>query len=104
METSGVHGAIGFLEKNILTYCDQFNIIVAPCVSPWGYETINRWNPNAIDPNRSFYANSPAEESAALMKVILSLNIDITAHFDLHETTNTDNTEFRPALAARDGG
>jgi len=25
------------------------------------------------------------------------------AHFDLHETTNTDNTVFRPALAARDG-
>ena len=25
------------------------------------------------------------------------------AHFDLHETTDTDNSEFRPALAARDG-
>lgn len=27
----------------------------------------------------------------------------IVAHFDLHETTNTDLTTFRPALAARDG-
>ena len=25
------------------------------------------------------------------------------AHFDLHETTDTDNTVFRPALAERDG-
>jgi hypothetical protein len=25
------------------------------------------------------------------------------AHIDLHETTDTDETEFRPALAARDG-
>lgn len=24
-------------------------------------------------------------------------------HIDLHETTDTDETEFRPALAARDG-
>ncbi len=29
--------------------------------------------------------------------------IDILAHIDLHETTDTDETEFRPALAARDG-
>lgn len=27
---------------------------MAPCVSPRGYQTINRWNPPAIDPNRSF--------------------------------------------------
>ncbi len=25
------------------------------------------------------------------------------AHIDLHETTDTDESEFRPALAARDG-
>lgn len=30
-------------------------------------------------------------------------NDSILAHFDLHETTDTDNTTFRPALAARDG-
>jgi len=102
-ETSGVHGALRFAEEKALTYNMHFNFIIAPCVSPWGYETINRWNPNAIDPNRSFNKNSPSEEAAALMKVISSLNINITAHFDLHETTDTDNSVFRPALAARDG-
>ncbi|TQV87631.1 M14 family metallopeptidase [Aliikangiella coralliicola] len=102
-ETSGVHGALSFLETEALNYAGQFNIVVAPCVSPWGYETINRWNPNAIDPNRSFKADSPAEESAALMKAVASLNTEIVAHIDLHETTDTDNTVFRPALAARDG-
>ncbi len=101
-ETSGVQGAIRFLETQAKAYEDRFNILVAPCVSPWGYETINRWNPNAVDPNRSFYRDSPAEESAALMAYIADLDIDITAHIDLHETTDTDNSAFRPALAARD--
>ena len=102
-ETSGVHGALEFVRTEAEKYLDHFNIIVAPCVSPWGYETINRWNPNAIDPNRSFYANSPAQESSSLMAFVAGLNTPILAHIDLHETTDTDNSEFRPALAARDG-
>ena len=101
-ETSGVQGAIRFLETKAKAYEDRFNILVAPCVSPWGYETINRWNPNAVDPNRSFYRDGPAEESAALMAYIADLGIEITVHIDLHETTDTDNSAFRPALAARD--
>jgi len=101
-ETSGVHGALAFVEKEAASYDKDFNILVAFCVSPWGYETINRWNPLAIDPNRSFYDNSPAPESAALMNFVQSLAIKVDVHVDLHETTDTDNSEFRPALAARD--
>ncbi|WP_445776286.1 M14 family metallopeptidase [Shewanella sp.] len=101
-ETSGVHGAIQFLATKAKHYSQFFNIAVAPCISPWGYETINRWNPKAIDPNRSFYANSPAEESAALMAFVATLG-EVYAHIDLHETTDTDELEFRPLLSARDG-
>ena len=101
-ETSGVQGAIRFLQDKALDYVSHFNIIVAPCISPWGYETINRWNPKAIDPNRSFYANSPAEESAAIMAYFAEYKVEVFAHIDLHETTDTDNLVFRPALAARD--
>ncbi|MFM2655786.1 M14 family metallopeptidase [Vibrio owensii] len=101
-ETSGVHGALKFVDTKAERYAEHFNIVVAPCVSPWGYEVINRWNPNAIDPNRSFYADSPAEESANLMKLVATLG-DVLMHIDLHETTDSDETEFRPALAARDG-
>ena len=36
------------------------------------------------------------------MAFIQSLNVDIFVHVDLHETTDTDNTVFRPALSARD--
>ncbi|CAH0533214.1 hypothetical protein VST7929_01078 [Vibrio stylophorae] len=101
-ETSGVQGALAFLDQQGEHYSQYFNLVVAPCVSPWGYETINRWNPLAIDPNRSFYANSPAEESAALWQLAQGLG-EVLVHIDLHETTDTDETEFRPALAARDG-
>lgn len=102
-ETSGVLGAIRFIETEVNKYSHKFNIVVAPCVSPWGFETINRWNPKAVDPNRSFYANSPAPESAMIMAYVEGLGEDIYAHIDLHETTDTDNSEFRPALAAREG-
>jgi hypothetical protein len=102
-ETSGVQGALLFVKTKLKEYMGQFNLVVFPCVSPWGYETINRWNPLALDPNRSFYADSPSEESAAVMKYCEDNNIKPICHVDLHETTDTDNSEFRPALAARDG-
>ncbi|ASM49595.1 hypothetical protein PESP_a1484 [Pseudoalteromonas espejiana DSM 9414] len=102
-ETSGVMGALAFVDTAVADYVDTYNFIIAPCISPWGFETINRWNPDAIDPNRSFYKNSPAQESAAIMNYVASLNSSLIAHIDLHETTDTDNSEFRPALAARDG-
>jgi hypothetical protein len=102
-ETSGVQGAIAFLETTAGSYRNRVNLVVAPCVSPWGYEVINRWNPNCVDPNRSFIVDSPSEESAAVMKLVDNLGVDFLMHMDLHETTDSDEEEFRPALAARDG-
>lgn len=102
-ETSGVHGALDFISQHGERYGQRFNILVAPCVSPWAYETINRWNPDAIDPNRSFVPGSPAGECAALMALLKKTGVECLVHMDLHETTDTDESEFRPALAARDG-
>ncbi|MBE1160663.1 M14 family metallopeptidase [Dyella acidiphila] len=102
-ETSGVHGALRFAEQHAAGYAGRANILVAPCVSPWAYERIQRWNPDAIDPNRSFYANSPAGESAALLQLVAPLPGRFLMHIDLHETTDSDESEFRLALAARDG-
>ena len=102
-ETSGVHGALRFLDRHADDYAGRVNLLVAPCVSPWGYERIHRWNPDALDPNRSFHANSPAGESAALIALVAPYLGRFLVHIDLHETTDTDESEFRPALAARDG-
>jgi hypothetical protein len=102
-ETSGVQGAIRFLQTQAVNYSDHFNLVVLPCISPWGYETINRWNPLALDPNRNFTNNSPVAEAAAVVSYLQHLSQPVLAHIDLHETTNSDNSEFRPAKAARDG-
>jgi hypothetical protein len=102
-ETSGVHGALAFAEQHAADYAGRVNLLIAPCVSPWAYERIHRWNAHAIDPNRSFREPSPAAESAALMRLVAPLDGRILVHIDLHETTDTDESEFRPALAARDG-
>lgn len=101
-ETSGVHGALYFLETEASAYADRVNFLVAPCVSPWAYETIQRWNPQAVDPNRSF-GNRAAPESAALLDFVAPYRAAVKVHMDLHETTDSDESEFRPALAARDG-
>lgn len=102
-ETSGVQGALQFVDQHADSYAGRCNLLVAPCVSPWGYERIQRWNALALDPNRSFVDNSPAQESAALMALVAPVQGRVLMHIDLHETTDTDETEFRPALAARDG-
>jgi hypothetical protein len=111
-----VQGALLFLQSKALEYSKTFNILVAPCVSPWGYENIERWNSKAVDPNRSFnpdgivvegrsFNPEPAtEESSALIAYLKELGVEQwMCHIDLHETTDTDKTEFRPAMRARDG-
>ncbi|KAA2284488.1 M14 family metallopeptidase [Arenimonas fontis] len=102
-ETSGVFGALRFAERDAADYAGRLNLLIAPCISPWAYERIHRWNPEAVDPNRSFRTPSPAGESAALMQLMEPLQGRFLLHVDLHETTDSDETEFRPALAARDG-
>jgi hypothetical protein len=102
-ETSGVMGALQFAGTEAARFTDRVNLLIAPCVSPWGFERIHRWNADAVDPNRSFRPDSPAQEAAALMKFVTGLDGEVLMHIDLHETTDTDESEFRPALAARDG-
>lgn len=102
-ETSGVHGALLFATHHAAGYEGRANVVVVPCVSPWGYERIHRWNPQALDPNRNFRRGSPAPEAGALMQFVAPFRDRVLMHIDLHETTDTDESEFRPALAARDG-
>jgi len=102
-ESSGVHGALAFLAGPAERWADRVNLLIVPCVSPWAYERIQRWNAQAIDPNRSFRADGSAEEATLLMRLVAPFEKQVLLHIDLHETTDTDESEFRPALAARDG-
>ena len=103
-ETSGVQGALQWLAQDFARWSRQVNLLLLPCISPWGYETINRWNPATLDPNRQFRADSPAPEAALAMAGVAALAPQVDLHIDLHETTDTDNSAFGPAKAARDGG
>jgi hypothetical protein len=101
-ESSGVFGALQFIREHFSHYSQRVNLLVLPCISPWGFETINRWNPLAIDPNRSFKEPSDSAEAAAVLTLLQAFPTPLV-HVDLHETTDSDNSEFRPAKAARDG-
>lgn len=74
------------------------------------------WNAQAVDPNRSFNPDgevvpgrsfnpeAATEESRQLIDMLRTLGVSLwKCHIDLHETTDTDETEFRPTKAARDG-
>lgn len=102
-ETSGVFGALRFASRDASRFTGRLNLLIAPCVSPWAYERIHRWNPDAVDPNRSFKPNGESAEARQLMDLVAPYRGRFLAHVDLHETTDSDETEFRPALAARDG-
>ena len=116
-ETSGVLGALRFLFKRAEPYLSRLNVVVAPCLCPWGYERIERWVSTAVDPNRSFGRpfdtaevdmNVRTKETMMLMKFLDGIGADDDkvswlCHLDLHETTDTDSSEFCPAKAARDG-
>ncbi|CAJ1934019.1 unnamed protein product [Cylindrotheca closterium] len=120
-ETSGVQGAIQFLTQEAAKYAKDFNLVILPCVSPWAYEHIQRWDAELLDPNRSFQPDDESkqtEESKALISHLKQIeesakkSNDIgetkpkyfwKCHVDLHETTNTDATEFMPAKHAKAG-
>ena len=101
-ETSGVLGALSVAEAKLAAFAGRVNLAIVPCVSPWGFEHIQRWNPAAVDPNRSFSSEGQAQEALLLMAWVKTLG-PVAMHIDLHETTDSDNTEFRPAKAARQG-
>jgi hypothetical protein len=102
-----------FLATSAPQYISKFNIVVCPCVSPWGYERVERWNMKCLDPNRSFGPDpsTQTEESAAVMSLLASLEVEGASeggagwmcHVDCHETTDTDETEYMPARAALTG-
>jgi hypothetical protein len=58
-----------FVEAHASSDAGRVNLLLVPCVSLWAYERFQRWNFDAIDPNRSFREASPARESAVLMRL-----------------------------------
>jgi len=102
-ETSGVFGALRFAERDAAQFPGRPNLNNPPCGRPWAHARISRRNPHPGRPPRSFKPTGPALEARSLMAFIEAYRGRFLAHVDLHETTDSDESEFRPALAARDG-
>ncbi len=104
-EPSGVEAAIRFLEEDAPRLSDQFNFIVYPCISPWGYEYDQRWNWQAEDVNRNFSDSKDIvqiDECVAFMTSIKSEGAVFAAAIDLHETNERDK-DLRVLRAERFG-
>ena len=102
-ETSGVHGALQFLEQRASDYADADQSPRGALREPVGLRAHpslerERGRSEPLVPGRQ-----AAGESAAVMRLIAPLQGRFLVHVDLHETTDSDESEFRPALAARDG-
>ena len=57
----------------------------------------------AVDERLGFGADGKATEAQQVRQYLASLDTSFALHIDLHETTDSDNSEFRPAKAAQDG-
>ena len=53
-----------------------------------------------VDMNQNMLTNRRHQPH---MRLVAPVREHVLIHIDLHETTDTDESEFRPALAARDG-
>jgi hypothetical protein len=69
-------------------------------VNPWA-SSASTLELRCDRPNRNFRADGPARESTAVIDLIAPYKGQFVLHIDLHETTDSDESEFRPALAAR---
>ena len=64
-----MQGSLLFAETEMARLGAHFNIAVCPCVSPWGYECIQRWTAVALDPNRHYVPQGTVEECAAVLRL-----------------------------------
>ena len=82
-EPSGVETICALIENDILiNYTDDWEIILLPCLNPYGYERGMRENHEGIDLNRSFRNESPPQE-VVFAQSIFDKEFDLT--IELHE-------------------
>lgn len=102
-EPSGINASLEFLEDN--AQVSDYNLLVFPCIAPWGYEKDHRWDMNAEDPNRGFLRTPirrAVEECQAVIKALDKLELTFDVAIDLHETPDRDK-ELRRLRADRFG-
>lgn len=99
-----MHGGLAFAAERAPAHAGRCNLPIAPCVSPWAHERVQRWNVDAPDPNRSFKSKGKIEESGALTALVRAPDVSRWKfRSDLCEPTDPDGSEFIPTKAAAAG-
>jgi len=105
-EPAGVETVCSFIErKEYLRFVQDWEITLAPCINPFGYETNTRSNHEGVDLNRNFKSPSPPRE-VVLAQKLLDSPFDLT--LELHEDVDSSGyylfhlsaDGFRPALVS----
>merc|ERR1712232_471186 len=105
-EASGVHGSIILIEKLLSDeklrklVIERFNVLIVPCVSPWGFEYAQRWTRAAVDPNRYWETSHYQDETITRLQEFAREvfgSQKVLLHADLHETQALDRDEWSPA-------
>ena len=82
-EPAGVEAVCAFLErKAFAVHLEDWEMMLVPCINPYGYEHGTRENGNGMDLNRMFKSERPQEE-VRLMQSIFETPFDLT--LELHE-------------------
>lgn len=87
-EPAGVYSILQNLEK--LSKTKVMNLIIIPCINPYGFEMNIRENSRGQDVNRDFMEDSDCEEANNIMNYLKSLDLTIKYSLDLHETAEED--------------
>lgn len=94
-ELAGVEALVGWLESHAYKkFLHRWDIMMLPCLNPWGYEHGTRENGAGRDLNREFHAQHPPQEVRFVQSVLqqrfdLSLELhgdEDSAGYYLYET------------------
>jgi protein MpaA len=86
-EPAGLDTIYSFIKKKeYQKYSDEWEITIAPCINPFGYEANTRENHAGVDLNRNFKSSSPPKEVILAQKLFDS-PFDMT--IELHEDVDS---------------
>jgi hypothetical protein len=89
-EASGVMSAMEYAEKDAVSLSDKFNSIIYPDIVPWAYEYNQRWDENALDPNREVKLGGGCAEMQHFMQSMERKAAHFILAHDGHETSDLD--------------
>ncbi len=86
-EPAGVETVCSFIENNeYRKFVQEWEIILVPCINPFGYEANIRTNHDGLDLNRKFKSTDPPQE-VVIAKNLFDSPFDLT--IELHEDVDS---------------